>query len=318
MHSLMTGVGQYLPKKVVTNYDLAAMVETSHDWIVQRTGIHQRHIGDDDETTSFMGIKAAQEALANTGLIPDDIDFIVCATTTPDMTMPATAVKIQAGLNMHRGFAFDVQAACGGFVYALAIADNFIRTQTARRGLVIGAEKMSCLLDWTDRSTCVLFGDGAGAVVLEANSDPSCGILGTHLRSDGHLADILCASGGAATSENVGKIIMDGRSVYKHAVVKLAEAMADILTQHSIPATDVDWLIPHQANERIIDAIAERLNFPKEKIVKTVGQHANTSAASIPLALAHAVKHKMVKKGDLILMDALGAGLAWGSALVRW
>lgn len=318
IRSLITGVGHYLPQKVLTNDDLAQMVDTSHEWIVQRTGIHQRHIAGAHETTSFMGVKAAEEALKYAGLTPHDMDFIVCATTTPDQTLPAAAVRIQAGLGMTRGFALDVQAACGGFIYALAVADNFIRTQSGKRGLVIGSEKMSNLLNWTDRSTCVLFGDGAGAVVLETGTNIERGILGTHLRSDGTLADILCSSGGAGTSDHVGKIVMDGRAVYKHAVIKLAEAAEEILEHHKCPALDVDWFIPHQANERIIDAMAERLTFPQEKIIKTVASHANTSAASIPLALAYAVHKGKIKKGDLILMDALGAGLAWGSALVRW
>jgi len=314
----ITGTGSYLPKKILTNYDLEKIMETSHDWIAQRTGIHQRHIAAEGEHTSHMAIAASERALEKAGLSPNDIDFIICATTTPDLTFPATAVHIQKGLGIKKAFAFDVQAVCSGFVYALATGNNFIRTGEGTRGLIIGAEKMSSILDWTDRSTSILFGDGAGAVVIERTEESEQGILSTHLHSDGTLCDILKTDGGAATSDHVGKVRMDGRAVFKHAVLKLSEAMEEALSKNKMTSADVDWFVPHQANERIIDAIATRLNFPEEKIIKTVKKHANTSAASIPMALDWAVKEKKIKKGDVVLIDALGAGLSWGSSLIKW
>lgn len=317
-HTRIKATGSYLPEKVLTNYDLEKTMDTSHEWIQQRTGIHQRHMAAENEYTSHMGIKAAEKALDNAKLRPSDIDFIICATTTPDLTFPATAVRIQEGLGCKNAFAFDVQAVCSGFVYALSIGNNFIRTGQSQRGLVIGAEKMTRILDWSDRGTAVLFGDGAGAVVVEQTTDLTQGILSTHLHSDGSLCDILYTTGGAATSEHVGKVFMEGRDVFKHAVVKLAQAMTEALEANHISAEEVDWFVPHQANERIIDAVATRLNFPEHKVIKTVRDHANTSAASIPLALDHAVREGKIKNGDLVLTDALGAGLSWGSALIRW
>ena len=314
----ITGTGSYLPKKILTNYDLEKIMETSHDWIAQRTGIHQRHIAAEGEYTSHMAIAASERALKKAGISPNDIDFIICATTTPDLTFPATAVHIQKGLGIKKAFAFDVQAVCSGFVYALATGNNFIRTGEGTRGLIIGAEKMSSILDWTDRSTSILFGDGAGAVIIERTEDPEQGILSTHLHSDGTLCDILKTDGGASTSDHVGKVRMDGRAVFKHAVLKLSEAMEEALSKNKMTSADVDWFVPHQANERIIDAIATRLNFPEEKIIKTVKTHANTSAASIPMALDWAVQENKIKKGDMVLIDALGAGLSWGSALIKW
>ncbi|HCI48985.1 MAG: 3-oxoacyl-ACP synthase [Alphaproteobacteria bacterium RIFCSPHIGHO2_01_FULL_41_14] len=312
------GTGSYLPQKIVTNYDLEKIMETSHDWIAQRTGIHQRHVAAEDEFTSHMGIKASQKAMIAANIQAEDIDFIICATTTPDLTFPATAVRIQSSLGAKNAFAFDIQAVCSGFIYALSLADNFIRTGQCRRGLVIGAEKMSRILDWSDRGTAILFGDGAGAVVVEHTDDPTRGILSTHLHSDGSLCDILYTDGGAATSDQVGKVRMVGREVFKHAVLKLVHAMSEALESNHLSSSDVDWFVPHQANERIIDAVAERLNFPENKIIKTVRDHANTSAASIPLALDWGVRQGKIKEGDLVLTDALGAGLSWGSALIRW
>lgn len=314
----ISGTGSYLPKKILTNYDLEKVMETSHDWIAQRSGIHQRHIAGENEYTSHMAIAAGQKALQSAKLTSDDIDFIICATTTPDLTFPATAIRIQEGLKCKKAFAFDIQAVCSGFVYALSIADKFIRTGQSKKGLVIGAEKMSRILDWSDRSTAVLFGDGAGAVVVEQTNDITKGILSTHLHSDGSLCDILYTDGGPATSDNVGKIRMEGREVFKHAVLKLAQAMTEALEANHLSAEEVDWFVPHQANERIIDAVAARLNFPDSKVIKTVKDHANTSAASIPLALDWAVRTGKIKEGDLVLTDALGAGLSWGSALIRW
>lgn len=318
MKACITGTGAYLPKQVLTNHDLEKTMDTSHDWIVQRTGIHQRHIAAEGELTSDMAVKAAEKALKAANLKPADIDFLICATTTPDMTFPATAVTIQAKLGLKPGsFALDVQAVCSGFVYALSVGDNFIKAGQGTKGLVIGAEKMSSLLNWDDRSTAVLFGDGAGAIVLEATAENK-GILSTHLHSDGSLCDILYTDGGAAQSDLVGKIKMEGRSVFKHAVVKLADSVEEALAANNLTANDIDWFIPHQANERIIDAVATRLKFPAEKVIKTVKDHANTSAASIPLALDHAVQEGHIQKGQRVIVDALGAGLSWGSALIHW
>jgi 3-oxoacyl-[acyl-carrier-protein] synthase-3 len=317
-HTCIRGTGSYLPQKVLTNYDLEKIMETSHEWIAQRTGIHQRHIAAENEYTSHMGIEASQKALRAANIKPEEVDFIICATTTPDLTFPATAVRIQAGLGIKNAFAFDIQAVCSGFIYALSLADNFIRTGQSRCGLVIGAEKMSRILDWSDRGTAILFGDGAGAVVVEQTMDLKKGILSTHLHSDGSLCDILYTDGGAASSDQVGKVRMEGREVFKHAVLKLSQAMTEALEANNFSSDDVDWFIPHQANERIIDAVAERLNFPPSKVIKTVRDHANTSAASIPLALDWAVREGKIKEGDLVLTDALGAGLSWGSALIRW
>ena len=317
MNARIRGTGSYLPSKILTNHDLTSMMDTSHDWIVQRTGIHQRHIAADHEMTSDMAVAAAQNALKSANLNPEDIDFIVCATTTPDMTFPATAVSIQAKLGLPKhSFALDVQAVCSGFVYALSVANNFIKAGQGKKGLVIGAEKMSSLLNWSDRGTAVLFGDGAGAVVLEGTDKE--GIISTHLHSDGSLCNILYTDGGAGQGGLVGKIKMEGQAVFKHAVIKLAESVEEALHHNSVTADQIDWFVPHQANERIIDAVARRLNFPDEKVIKTAKNHANTSAASIPLALDEAVKDGRIKTGDLIVIDALGAGLSWGSALIRW
>ncbi|MDR6291241.1 MULTISPECIES: beta-ketoacyl-ACP synthase III [Inquilinus] len=316
------GCGSALPVREVTNAELARTVDTSDEWIVQRTGISVRHIAAPDEKTSDLALAAARKALAMAKVEGSDLDLIVLATTTPDQTFPATAVRVQAALGMTRGAAFDVQAVCSGFVYALAMADNMIRLGQARTALVIGAETFSRLLDWTDRGTCVLFGDGAGAVVLRAvegggtTDDP--GILSTHLHSDGRHEDKLYVDGGPSSTGTVGHVRMEGREVFKHAVTNLAEVVEEALSANGLTPEDIDWLVPHQANKRIIDATARKLDLPMEKVVLTVHKHANTSAASIPLALAEAVSDGRIKPGDLVLLEAMGGGLTWGAALVRW
>ncbi len=320
--SLVTGCGSYLPARVITNAQLAKTVDTSDEWIRQRTGIRERRVAEDGETTSDLGLKAAREALDMARLEAGDLDLIVCATSTPDETFPATATRIQAELGMTGGAAFDVQAVCTGFIYALAVADNFIRLGQARNALVIGAETFSRILDWTDRSTCVLFGDGAGAVVLQgvdrAGNSEASGVLSTHLYSDGRHHDALYVDGGPSSTGTVGHLRMEGREVFRHAVVRMAEAIDAALEANGLTAGDIDWLVPHQANLRIIEAMARRLNLPEDRVVVTVDHHANTSAASIPLALCEAVGDQRIRSGDLILMEAMGGGFTWGSALVRW
>lgn len=314
----ITGVGGYLPEKIVTNHDLATKIETNHDWIVQRTGIEQRHVAADDQKTSDLAIEAAKKALKNAGIQADQLDGVIVATTTPDYTFPAVAVTVQAKLGMKVGtVAFDVQAVCSGFIYALAVANNFIATGQMQRILVIGAETMTRLLDWNDRTTSILFGDGAGAVVLEV-SDDDRGILSTHLHSDGTQQDLLYTSGGASSNGQAGKIMMEGREVFRHAVQRLAEVVDETLAANKLDKSDITWLVPHQANKRIIDSTAEKLGLPAERVVLTVGKHGNTSAASVPLALAHGVEQGLFKPNDLLLLEAMGAGLTWGAALVRW
>jgi len=317
----LIGSGKYLPQNIVTNDDLVARgVETSDEWIVERTGIKQRHIAADGEFTSDLAIKAAQAALAHAKLTPADIDMVVLATTTPDNTFPATAVKVQAALGMPaHSFAFDVQAVCSGFVYALAVADNFIKTGQVRRAIVIGAETFTRLLDWNDRTTCVLFGDGAGAVICErAEGDSDKGIISTHLHSDGSQYSLLSADGGPSTTGTTGVTTMNGPEVFKHAVRRLSEVVEETLQANNLTPEAIDWLVPHQANKRIIDGTAKKLDMPPEKVVLTVSQHGNTSAASIPLALATAVEDGRIQPGQLLLLEAMGAGFTWGSALVRW
>ncbi len=319
--SVVLGCGAYLPSKTLTNTDLAKMVDTSDDWIAQRTGIHERHIAADNETTSDLALAAARPALEASGLDARDIDLIVLATTTPDRTFPATAVRVQKSLGMESGAAFDIQAVCSGFVYALAVADNFLRVGQAKRALVIGAETFSRILDWTDRGTCVLFGDGAGAVVLEAKSEAEAagrGIISTHLHSDGRFQDILYVDGGPSSTGTVGKLRMNGKEVFRHAVQRLSDVVEETLKANNLTSDDIDWLVPHQANQRIIDSTARKLGLPIERVVSTISRHGNTSAASIPLALAEAVGDGRIKKGDLILTEAMGGGLTWGSALIRW
>ena len=319
IRSRITGCGSYLPETVVTNADLAARIDTTDEWIVQRTGIRQRHVAAAGQKTSDLAVEAARKALAAARLQPADIDMIVVATTTPDQTFPATATIVQDRLGLRSGFAFDVQAVCSGFIYALATADNFIKAGQARRALVIGAETFSRIVDWTDRTTCVLFGDGAGAVVLEAgDAADGRGILSTHLHSDGSGNGLLCTDGGASSGALVGKVRMNGKEVFRHAVTRLAEVVDEALAANGLPASELDWLVPHQANARIIESTARKLGMDESKVVLTVDRHANTSAASIPLALAEAVDDGRIRAGNLVLLEAMGGGLTWGAAVVRW
>ncbi|HEX9448997.1 MAG TPA: beta-ketoacyl-ACP synthase III [Dongiaceae bacterium] len=322
IRSRLLSAGSYLPAKIMTNAELAKLVDTSDEWIQQRTGIRQRHIAADGELTSDLAVKAAEQALANAGLTGADLDCILLGTTTPDHTFPATATKIQQRLGMHRGFAMDVQGVCSGFVYALTIADNFIRLGQAKRAMVIGAETFSRILDWQDRNTCVLFGDGAGAVILEAGTgkgdNTDQGILTTHLFSDGRYYDKLYVNGGPSATGTTGTVRMEGKEVFRHAVTNLAASIDAAIIAAGITPAEVDWLVPHQANQRIIHSMGQKLKLPAEKVVVTVDRHANTSAASIPLALAEAVNDGRIKRGDLILMEAMGGGFTWGSALIRW
>jgi 3-oxoacyl-[acyl-carrier-protein] synthase-3 len=320
--SVVLGYGAYLPQRIVTNAELTKTVDTSDEWIVQRTGIRQRHIAADGEYTSHLGIKAAQAAIANAGIDAQSIDLIVLATSTPDNTFPATAVQIQEALGISHGAAFDVQAVCSGFIFALATADNFLKSGAFKRALVIGAETFSRILDWNDRTTCVLFGDGAGAVVLDAQQQPGTsadrGVLTTHLRSDGRHKDKLFVDGGPSTTQTAGHLRMEGREVFKHAVGMITDVIVDAFNATGTTADDIDWLVPHQANKRIIDASAKKLHIAPEKVVLTVDEHGNTSAASIPLALAAAAGDGRIKKGDLVMLEAMGGGFTWGSALLRW
>lgn len=322
LRARVIGCGAYLPARVVSNAELAKTVETDDAWIRQRTGITQRHIAEPGEFTSSLGFKAAKAALENAGVGADSIDLIVCATSTPDETFPSTATRIQSALGMTRGAAFDVQAVCSGFIYALATADAFVKTGQARRALVIGAETFSRILDWNDRTTCVLFGDGAGAIVLEAahgnGNAHDRGVLSTHIYSDGAHHDALYVNGGPGSTKTTGVLKMEGREVFKHAVIRMAEAIDVALTVNGIDTRDVDWMVPHQANLRIIEAMAKRLDLPMSRVVVTVDKHANTSAASIPLALAEAAKDGRIRSGDLLLLEAMGGGFTWGSALLRW
>ena len=322
IRSVVLGCGSYLPERILTNAELATRLDTSDEWIVQRTGIRQRHVAAEGEFTSHLAIKAARAALHHARLDAQAIDLIVLATSTPDNTFPATAVAVQDGLGIHHGAAFDLQAVCSGFVFALATADSFLRAGAYKRALVIGAETFSRILDWNDRGTCVLFGDGAGAVVLEAQTEQGKtsdrGVLTTHLRSDGRHKSKLYVDGGPSSTQTVGLLRMEGREVFKHAVGMITDVIVDAFNATGLTAEDIDWFIPHQANKRIIDASAHKLHIAPQKVVLTVDLHGNTSAASIPLALAVAVKDGRVKKGDLVLFEAMGGGFTWGSALVRW
>lgn len=322
IRSVVRGVGSALPKRVLTNQEMVSMVDTTDEWIVQRTGIRQRYIAGEGETTASLGEAAARAALADAGMEPSQIDLIVLATSTPDNTFPASAVDIQNRLGIHHGAAFDIQAVCTGFVYAMATADLYIRGGMAKRALVIGAETFSRILDWNDRTTCVLFGDGAGAVVLEAEEGEGTagdrGILTSHLRSDGAHKEKLYVDGGPSTTGKAGFIHMEGREVFKHAVGMITDVIYDAFNAVGIDAGDIDWLVPHQANIRIIEGSAKKLGIPMEKVVVTVDKHGNTSAASIPLALAEAVKDGRIKRGDIVLLEAMGGGFTWGSVLLRW
>lgn len=322
LRSQIVGCGSYLPARIVTNAELAERVDTTDEWIVQRTGIRQRHVAADDETTSTIGLKAAQAALADAGMDASEIDMIIVATATPDHTFPATATQIQAALGIHAGAAFDLQAVCSGFVFALATADKFLSTGAAKAAIVIGAETFSRILDWEDRTTCVLFGDGAGAVVMKAAPGEGTladrGVLSTHIRSDGRYKDKLYVDGGPGSTKTVGFLRMEGKEVFRHAVTNLAETVRHTFEQTGLSGADIDWFVPHQANRRIIDATADKLGIGHERVVVTVDRHGNTSAASIPLALAEAHRDGRIKRGQLVLIEAMGGGFTWGSALIRW
>ncbi|WP_316180834.1 MULTISPECIES: beta-ketoacyl-ACP synthase III [unclassified Bradyrhizobium] len=322
IRSVVLGCGSYLPQRVVTNAELASRIETSDEWIVQRTGIRERHVAAEGEFTSHLAVNAARAALAAADVDPQSIDLIVLGTSTPDNTFPATAVAVQNELGIHHGAAFDLQAVCSGFVFALATADNFLRSRSFKRALVIGAETFSRILDWNDRTTCVLFGDGAGAVILDAQEQGGTsadrGVLTTHLRSDGRHKAKLYVDGGPSSTQTVGHLRMEGREVFKHAVGMITDVIVDAFDATGLSAETIDWFVPHQANKRIIDASAHKLHIAPEKVVLTVDLHGNTSAASIPLALDVAVKDGRIKKGDVVLLEAMGGGFTWASALVRW
>jgi 3-oxoacyl-[acyl-carrier-protein] synthase-3 len=322
IRSAVRGIGSYLPKKVLTNNDLAAMVDTSDEWIVQRTGIRERHVAAEGELTSDMATAAARRALMDASLEPTDVDLIVLATSTPDNTFPASAVTVQKNLGIHGGAAFDLQAVCSGFVFAISTADAMLKAGQGRRALVIGSETFSRILDWSDRTTCVLFGDGAGAVVLEAQEGKGTiadrGVLTTHLRSDGQHKEKLYVDGGPSATGTVGHVRMEGREVFKHAVGMISDVINAAFAATGTTADDIDWFVPHQANQRIIDASAKKLGIADHKVVSTVDRHGNTSAASIPLALDVAVKDGRVRPGNLIMLEAMGGGFTWGSALLRW
>ncbi len=322
IRSVMLGCGSYLPERMVSNEELARKMDTSDEWIQQRTGIKQRYIAADGEFTSHLAIKASQRALDRAGLKAADLDLIVLATATPDETFPATATRVQAELGMTRGAAFDLQAVCAGFVYGVSVADSMIKNGVASTALVIGAETFSRILDWNDRGTCVLFGDGAGAVVMRGEEDKGTnadrGVLANALHSDGRQHDILYVDGGPSSTRTTGFLRMEGKEVFKHAVVNMAAVVGEVLQKAGLEPKDIDWLVPHQANKRIIDSTGRKLGLPPERVVITVDKHANTSAASIPLALDTAVGDGRIQKGDLVLMEGIGGGLAWGASLVRW
>ena len=320
--TVVAGVGSYLPARVMTNEDLSKVVDTTDEWIVERTGIHSRHIAADGELTSHLALAAARNAIEDAGIDTQEIDTIILATTTPDNTFPATATTVQAELGLYHGAAFDIQAVCSGFVYAMTIADTFIRTGQSKTALVIGAETFSRLLDWTDRTTCVLFGDGAGAAIVTgeqgAGTNADRGVLTAHLHSDGRYKDKLYVDGGPSSTQSTGHVRMEGREVFRRAVVNIAEAIKESLEATGLTAEDIDWFVPHQANKRILDGTAKRIGLPPEKVVLTVGEHGNTSAASVPLALDKAVKDGRIKRNDLVLLEAMGGGFTWGSLLFRF
>lgn len=320
LRSVVAGVGSHLPERVLSNAELSRLVDTSDEWIVARTGIRERHIAAENEKTSDLAIAAADKALANAGVEAREIDLLVVATTTPDLTFPATAARVQAALGAHVAAAFDIQAVCSGFIFGLATADNFLRLEQARTALVIGAETFSRIMDWSDRGTCVLFGDGAGAVVLRAQEEPELsprGVLSTFIRTDGRMHDLLYVDGGPSETQTVGKVRMVGNAVFRQAVEHISGAMLEACARGGVSIDAVDWFVPHQANQRILDGVARKLGVSAEKVVSTVALHGNTSAASVPLALDVAVRDGRIKKGDLVLMEALGGGLTWGAALVR-
>jgi len=322
IRSVVRGVGAYLPKRVMTNDDLARLVDTTDQWIRERTGIEQRHIAEEGELTSDLGIAASRQALVRSGIDPVDIDLVVCATATPDRTFPATAVRIQAGLGVTKGAAFDLQAVCSGFIYGLAVADNFLRSGQSKRALVVGAETFSRILDWEDRATCVLFGDGAGAVVLEAQTQrggrEDRGILATRIRSDGRFEELLFVDGGPGSTKTTGHLRMNGREVFRHAVQKISSVIEETLVTTGYAPDEIDLYVPHQANKRILDGIGKKLGIPPHKVVVTLASHGNTSAASVPLALNQAFEDHRLREGGLVLMEAMGGGFTWGAALARW
>ncbi len=322
VRSVVTGCGAHLPERVVTNDELARSVDTSDEWIYERTGIRERRIAAEDEKTSALGAAAAEAALQSAGAAAEDVDLIVLATTTPDETFPATATQVQALIGATKAAAFDVQAVCSGFIFSLAVADSFIQTGRAETALVIGAETFSRIVDWQDRDTCVLFGDGAGAVVLRASNGAGTGadrgILSTHLHSDGRFHDLLYTDGGPSSTRTVGQVRMVGKEVFRHAVANLASVLEEALTANGLEAEDIDWLVPHQANKRILDSTARKLGLPPEKMVVTIERHANTSAASIPLALAEASSDGRIKPGDVVILEAMGGGFTWASCVLRW
>src|SRR5438067_9850911 len=317
MRSVIAGTGSALPRRRVTNDELAATVDTTDQWIVERTGIRNRYIAGDGETTGTLATEAARRALEHARLDASDIDLIVLATATPDQTFPSTATKVQAALGIDDCIAFDVHAVCTGFLYALSVADSMLRSGNARKALVIGAETFSRIVDWEDRTTCVLFGDGAGALVLSAEETDS-GILATRLHADGRHNDLLFVDGGPSTTGTVGKLRMKGREVFRHAVINLADVMHEVLEGAGLSAADVSWVVPHQANARILDATAKKLGLPREKVVMTVADHANTSAASVPLALDTAVRDGRIKRGDIVVLEAMGGGFTWGAAALMY
>ncbi|HEY1474861.1 MAG TPA: beta-ketoacyl-ACP synthase III [Pseudolabrys sp.] len=322
LRSVVLGCGSYLPARILSNDELARSVDTTDEWIVQRTGIRERHIAAAGELTSDLALHAARAALANAHVEANSIDLIVLATSTPDQTFPATAVSVQAGLGITKGAAFDLQAVCSGFVFALSIADSMLKSGGFKRALVIGAETFSRILDWNDRTTCVLFGDGAGALVLEAQPQGGTiadrGLLTSHLRSDGRHKSKLYVDGGPSSTQTVGHLRMEGRDVFKHAIAMITDVIDDAFKATGTSAADIDWFVPHQANKRIIDGSAHKLGIAPDKVVMTVDRHGNTSAASIPLALTDAVADRRIKRGNLILLEAMGGGFTWGSALLRW
>ncbi|MCA8927714.1 MAG: ketoacyl-ACP synthase III [Alphaproteobacteria bacterium] len=321
-HSVIVGCGSYLPERVVTNQELAESVDTTDEWIIERTGIRRRHIAAEGETTCDLAYAAACAALRNADLQADALDLIILATATPDNTFPATATEVQARLGLTHGAAFDVHAVCSGFLYALAVADNFLRAGQARTALVIGAETFSRILDWKDRTTCVLFGDGAGAVILRREDGPSDvskqGVISTHLHSDGRYKDHLYVDGGPSSTQSTGYLRMAGKEVFRHAVTNLASVVQEALAANHVTAADIDWVVPHQANQRILDATARKLHLDPARVISTVDHHANTSAASVPLALTEAVQDGRIRRGQLLILEAMGGGFTWGASLVRW
>ena len=316
--SYILGCGSYLPKKILTNNDLSKKLDTSDEWIKTRTGINQRHIADKKQLNSDLGFEAAKKTIKNSKIKTSDIDLIIVATSTPDHTFPSTATKIQGKLGIKKGFAFDIQAACSGFIYAMSVADNFLLNNQASNALVIGSEIFSRILDWNDRSTCILFGDGAGAIVLSKNKKMNSGIISTELYSDGRFYDLLYVNGGVASNQKAGHIKMKGRDVFKHAVKKLVSCIQFTLKKNKLKKEDIDWIIPHQANKRIMDMTAIKLGVPKSKLLVTVDQYANTSTASIPLTLDYALSNKIIKRGQIIVFEAIGGGLTWGCSILKY